>query len=180
MKNLTSILLVLLLLFNAMGFYTIFISMEYKHEARLLQSFDDDNYDLSNVITIKIPVAIPYAANQENFERLNGEFNYEGYSYRMVKQKYSMDTLHIVCVRDVEGQQINQALGDYVKNLAGNAPASKGNGKIIFTFLKDYFHPNFAIIHNTSGWSSTLRMKSGAPDFCSTYLADIVHPPERA
>jgi hypothetical protein len=179
-KKLVSISLVLLLLFNAMGFYTIFIGLEYKNEARLLQSFDNDSYDLNNTITIKVPVSIPYASNQEEFERVNGEFNYQGYSYRMVKQKYAMDTLHIICVKDVEGKRIHQALGDYVKNLVGQAPVTKGNGKVVLSFLKDYFQPLFAVVHTCTGWSSTIQLHSANSNFLSFYFADIVHPPERA
>ncbi len=179
MKNLSAILLTLLVLFNALGFYTVFLGWEYKNEASLLHSFDHGNYATEHEISIKIPVSIPYAVEQSEFQRVDGEFNYNGETYRLVKQKYSGDTLHIVCVRDVESKRIHQALKDYVKTL-GNQSGESKDGKISLSFLKDYFKPVFAIDHQSSGWSSRLSAPISTSALCSFYFADIVHPPERA
>lgn len=179
MKNLSAILFTLLVLFNALGFYTIFLGWEYKNETQLIQSFDRGNYNTEHEITLQIPVSIPYATDQADFERVNGEFNYKGEVYRLVKQRYSNDTLHIVCVRDVESKRIHSALQDYVKTLSAHADNSKNSNKITISFIKDYYQPLFAVSHQSWGWSSSLYHADGDAPFHSFYYADIVHPPER-
>lgn len=179
MKNLTAILLTLLVLFNALGFYTVFMGWEYKNESRLLQSFDHGNYATEHEVSISIPVSIPYAVEQTEFQRVDGEFEYNGEKYRLVKQKYSNDTLHIICVRDVEGKRIHKALKDYVNTLAHQSGESK-DGKISLSFLKDYFKPVFTINNQSYGWSSPLSASMINSALHSFYFADIVHPPERA
>src|SRR5687767_15064229 len=115
MKKLTSYVLVLILLLNVMGYYGIFIGLKYSHSTSINQKLDDLQYNESHTVTLKVPLTIPYYGDTE-YQRVSGEIEHGGEVYRLVKQKYEKDTLYIVCIRDVQGKRIKQALADYVKN----------------------------------------------------------------
>jgi hypothetical protein len=114
LKRLTTICLVALLLLNVLGYYGVFVGLQYQNERSQLKRFDADLYDESETFTIKVPISIPYAVDQSDFERVDGEFEHQGQIYRMVKQRLSNDTLHIVCIKDHHETRITQALKDYV------------------------------------------------------------------
>ena len=110
MKKVTSICLMILLMLNIMGYYGFFLGLEYKNARHLSQRIDSGFYHDGETITLKIPMAIPYYPNTD-FERVEGEIEYNGGNYRLVRQKYYQDTLHIVCIRDHQGTVLKQALG---------------------------------------------------------------------
>ena len=97
-----------------------------------------DRYAGSQAITIKLPVDETYRSNMDNYERVDGEFEYEGTMYRLVKQKFYNDTAYIVCYKDDKSIAIKDALQDYVKSFAHD-PANKKSEHASFSFfIKDY------------------------------------------
>lgn len=174
-----SILMSVLVLFNALGFYGLFIGLEYSNELSQHRLFNNDSYDRSLEISIKVPLAVPYALDQSDYERVDGDFEYNGEFYRLVKQKLSHDTLHIICVRDFDSKKIHLALQDYVKTFTDKHPEGKTSAKTSLNFLKDYFQPQFSIIKLSTGWSSDVEVNTSLQNFTPDYFHDIVHPPER-
>jgi hypothetical protein len=155
MKKLTAHLLIMLLLLNVLGYYGIFMGIKYQHTTELNHRFDESSFDEFETITIKIPLAIPYY-NNTDFERVNGEIEHNGEFYRLVKQKYEKDTLHIVCVRDFKSESIKQALTDYIKTFSEHS----SDGKTTQTapgFIKDYITTHFDMTTSAEGWKSDIR-----------------------
>lgn len=95
-------------------------------------------YAGSDAITLKIPLALPYSFGQQNYERVDGKFNYEGEVYRLVKQKLYNDTLYIVCVKDKKGTVIKDAIEDLASTLTDKPINSKSSSKTANIFLKDF------------------------------------------
>jgi len=145
-KKIVSILLIFLLLFNALGFYGLFIGLRYKSKLDLVRRLDKQQYSEDETITLKIPISIPYQMGTE-YERIDGEIEHHGEFYRMVKQKLESDTLYIVCIKDHESKRIKQALTDYVKTFTDEPVDAKHNGKNI---TEVSFGWNHAIDVNTS------------------------------
>lgn len=150
MKKFTSYVLVLLLLLNVMGYYGVFIGLKYSHTASINQRLDDSQYSESQTVTLKVPLAIPYYGDTE-YQRVNGEIEYGGEVYRLVKQKYEKDTLYIVCIRDLEGKRIKQALADYVKNFTDHS--SDNALKSLPSFIKDFISTTFSLDPSNKGWT---------------------------
>src|SRR5688572_3596354 len=99
---------------------------------------DKDLYSGSEAITIEIPVTIPYGVESSEYHRVDGEFEYQGEMYRIVKQRYSNNSLFVVCVKDVKGNRIGQALKDYVKTFSDKPADAKSQAKSHLTLIKYY------------------------------------------
>ena len=180
MKRLTTILLVALLLFNVLGYYGVFVGLQYQNSRNQISRLDAELYDESETFTLKVPISIPYAVDQTEFERVDGEFEHEGQFYRMVKQKLSNDTLHIVCIKDHQGTRITKALKDYVKSFTDKPAHGKSDGKSTITLMKDYIPSAYSIGHGSDGWSTMITPFKPSENLVPSFCASIVHPPERA
>jgi len=180
MKKIVSILLVALLLFNALGYYGLFMGLTYQNKQSLIQRFDGNTYNEAEAVTIKIPIAIPYAVDSKDYERVDGEFEHQGEFYHMVKQRLSQDTLYIVCVKDNTSKRIHQALEEYVKTFTDKPVDSPTTANIMTTFMKEYVSATFAINHVASGWSQSVLQPARTVVFIDSFSASIIHPPERA
>jgi len=154
-KGLTIVLLVLFLL-NVLGYYGVFVGLQVANEKEMRALFDDDNFLPEEEITIKVPISIPYATDSREFTRVDGEFEHEGELYRMVKQRYISDTLHIVCVKDNKSKEIRRALKDYVKSFTDKPSSEKSSTKTIQNFIKDYISSSTSLQSEESGWNKTL------------------------
>jgi hypothetical protein len=154
-RGLTIVLLVLFLL-NVLGYYGIFVGLQFVNEKEMKALFDDDNFLPEEEITIKVPITIPYATDSREFTRVDGEFEHEGEVYRMVKKRYISDTLYIVCVKDNKSKEIKQALNDYVKTFTDKPSSEKGSTKTLQNLIKDYISCSTAIQSEQSGWNKVL------------------------
>lgn len=168
-----------LLLLNVMGYYAVFIGVQYHNDLTMGEALNSDQYDPAEAITIKIPVAIPYMVTNTDFERVDGKFEYQGGHYRLVKQKYANDTLTVVCVRDFENEKIELALANYVKTFTENPGSQKENKKITYSFIKDYLPQSFCLSTSTSGWTSDLQESDGELALVATFESSLIQPPER-
>jgi hypothetical protein len=175
MKKLTSYVLVLILLLNVMGYYGIFIGLKYSHTASINQKLDDLQYNESHTVTLKVPLTIPYYGDTE-YQRVSGEIEHGGEVYRLVKQKYEKDTLYIVCIRDVQGKRIKQALADYVKNFSEHS--SENTLKTIPSFIKDYISTEFSFLSSSAGWNRDIPFGLTEQKVKNIPLTFISPPPE--
>ena len=89
----------------------------------------------------------------EQFERVDGDFEYQGQFYKLVKQKLSKDTLYVVCIKNQDKKQLFDALTEYIK-LSNDLPStSKQALKLWGSIVKDYL-PNESIgLAQSLGWS---------------------------
>ncbi|MBS1507106.1 MAG: hypothetical protein JSS79_10710, partial [Bacteroidetes bacterium] len=139
MKKLVTSILIALILLNTVGFYGVFLGLKLKYAHEANENLDRDLISNAEMMTIKVPLAVPYAADQMNYERVSGDFEYQNEVYRLYKQKLSKDTLYIVCFKDVNSKKINQALSDYVKTFADKPQTAKPTtAKEAPSFIKDY------------------------------------------
>ena len=179
MKKLTSLFLIVPVLLNVMGYYGVFMGLEYQHGRRMSEKFDADVYNAEDAITIRIPIAIPYATESPDFQRVDGKFEYMGETYRMVKQRVLNGTLYLTCVKDLKGGQIAEALKDYVKTFSDTSTNDKSQSKTQITLIKDYIPSSCSIDNTSEGWMSVVYNQTPTEMFIDSFCASIVHPPER-
>ena len=170
----------MLLLLNVMGYYGVFLGLQYKNGKDMIKRIDAEKYSVSETVTIKIPIAIPYAVDSENFERVDGQFEHKGEFYRLVKQKLAKDTLYIVCIRDHENKRIDEAISSFVKTFTDKPADQHSGAKVVVSFIKDYIHPSFSVQHLSLGWATDVVKESFWNDLESSFHPSIIHPPERA
>lgn len=173
-------MLVAILMLNTLGYYGIFLGLQYRNDLAMANALDDEMYDSANSIMFTVAVSLPYIPDQTDFERVSGKFEYEGELYRMVKQRYAKDVLTVVCIRDTEHKKINHALADYVKTFTGKAAHDKPTSKISVTIIKDYLPMFISIDPVANGWATRISRNTDHRVLMSTFTSSIVHPPERA
>jgi len=152
--------MLVLFLLNVLGYYGVFMGLQFVNEKEMKALFDDDNFLPEEEITIKVPITIPYASDSRGFTRVDGEFEHEGEVYRMVKQRYISDTLQIVCVKDNTSKEIRQALADYVKSYSDKPSSEKSSTKNIQNFIKDYISCSTVLQSEECGWNKVLDYRT--------------------
>lgn len=175
MKKFTSYVLVLILLLNVMGYYGVFIGLKYSHTTSINRKLDNSDYNESQTVTIKVPLTIPYYGDTE-YQRVSGEIEHGGEIYRLVKQKYEKDTLYIVCIKDVQGKRIKQALADYVKNFSDHS--NEQSVKTVPSFIKDYLTTDFSFSSASTGWNRNIPFGLTEQKVKNIPLTSISPPPE--
>lgn len=151
--------------------------MEYRHDVRMSRSLDEDVYDLSRVVTLKIPLVVPYMYDNADFVRVEGKFQYMGETFRLIKQKYQQDTLTIICIKDQYARQIKDAMADYVGTFADQQPDGDGAHKVP-TFIKDYIPFHIALKTTSAGWLADIPRTVTTVYLTTRYSSIIQHPPE--
>jgi hypothetical protein len=92
--------------------------------------------------------------NSREYERVNGEFQYQGEFYKLVEQKLENDTLYVVCLKDTRERKLFEAMTDYVKLTNDLPTSSQKNVKLFGSMIKDYVKGIGAEISKVElGWS---------------------------
>jgi len=173
-----SIVFVILLLLNVLGYYGVFMGLRIQNDLSMVQRLDSESYGESETVTLKIPVAIPYAMDDIEFKRVDGKIEHEGEFYRLVKQKLSQDTLTIICIKDNKARKISEAFTSYVKTFTDNQ-SDHSTSKISISLTKDYIAQTFELRNISNGWVMDVVKEGHCVNLIPSYFSSIVHPPER-
>ena len=132
-------------------------ALESKAKKDLVQRLDVDNFASSDLVIISIPMSLPYPLQQQQgYERVDGEFEYQGEYYRLVKQRLENDTLFMVCIKDHSKKKLEKVLNEY-SNHANNLPQSANKTLDVFGKLFKDFTPNtITQITTGNGWSAAI------------------------
>jgi hypothetical protein len=141
--------------------------------------FNDQAYLDEETVTLKVPLVLPYRIDLGEYERVDGEIEYAGEFYRLVKQKLENDTLFIVCYKDQDSKRIKQVLADYVKTFTDKPLDAKQHAGFYSGFIKDFIPTRTTVEAMTSGWCLALCFGIiQEPDYHS--LIAIASPPPKA
>ena len=162
-----------------MGYYGIFLGMQYRNDVAVLKKLERNGYDESQTVTLKVQISIPYGVENSDFERVDGMFEHHGEFYRLVKQKYEKDTLTVICIKDFEIKRIKQALTNYVKTFTDQGTEQHQNTKPTVNFIKDYIPQTFSLKSSSLGWESEVIKETVYNALLSSFASSIIHPPER-
>lgn len=181
MKRITTLVLLLLFLLNVLGYYGVFVGWQVGNSKQARSRLDRDEYSQGQAVTLKVRLTVPYSTDQEEYQRVDGEFEHEGEFYRLVKQRLYKDTLYIVCVKDDNLREMHQALTDYVKTFADspiNSAKSPSNGKTVLNFIKEYVTSAMGLKSQNNGWSKKLVYFTPEASPTASFSPSINHPPE--
>lgn len=178
-RRLFAILMLLVFLLNALGYYGILMGLKLKHTKALLAKFDEDDYARDHERIIKVPLTIPYATDSKEYSRIDGEFEYQGEVYRMVKQKLQSDTLYIVCVKDFTSKALKQSLADYVKSFTDKPSNEKNQAKVLQNLIKDFMAASTSLQATNLGWNYVL-LQGSVPSVFQSICIPLSGPPPKA
>ncbi len=109
MKQLTAIFLILLFLFNFIGYRLFFYYVQEKSNAQYELSLDRNQYDESQLIAITVSLDMPYQVENTDYERVDGEVNVEGRIYKYVKRRVVNGQLELLCIPDHSKMKLQSA-----------------------------------------------------------------------
>jgi hypothetical protein len=141
LKKIASILLLAMLLFNWCGYRWVINYMQQQADATLEARLDNNDYDESQLIEIKVPINLPYQISQTAFERYDGEIEVDGIHYKYVKRKIANGELVLKCIPNQDRQRLQSAGADFFKlvnDLAQDQSSKKSNNNVIKSALGDY------------------------------------------
>ena len=176
LKKIFSIALLAVFLFQLIGYYLIYMGLQYQAKSEMLSRLDSRRYSQEETITLEIPFALPYWVDSKDYERVNGEFQYQGEFYKLVEQKLEKDTLYIVCIRDVKEQKLFHAMSDYVKLSNDVSTSAQRTLKLLSSLMKDFVSTVQTEISMSQGWSREYLFPE--PDFALlTLTSPVISPP---
>lgn len=178
MTRIFSILFSILVFVHVIGYYGLFLGMSYQNDQAMIKKLDAEAYDPSETILIKVPIAIPYVADASRFERVDGTFERDGEFYRLVKQRYSRDTLFLVCVKDQQRKTLEESWVSFVKTFNGK-PTERHAGFKLPILIKDYVVQAFSLHPRSQGWVHGVEKSTAVIFPISDFYPSIPHPPER-
>lgn len=177
MRKASSILLLIVFFLYHIGYYVIYLSSWYQIELMWENKMENDSLDESRFQLKSLPLSLPYQYSQEHFQSVSAKVEIEGKLYRVVKQRYAKDTLHIIYVKDLRSEDLNEAFNKFVSFIA-QQPATEDGGKVVLNLLiKNYLPHYFDIVFITkwveNGFSLFLNSC-----FKSSFTSVAVPPPK--
>lgn len=138
MKKYLAILLLALLLFQVGGYHLFFWSLRVHAKKDLLKKLDADQYSPDEVVVLSLPVNLPYVLQESNMQPAQGEVEYKGQFYSLVKQMIKNDTLFMVCVKDIKRAALEKTFVEFT-NLVVDVPATAAHSsELLGKIFKDY------------------------------------------
>lgn len=181
MKKTVPIALILLLLFNVLGYQALFFGLRLKSDIQFADRVLNERYEAQQTVTLRIPVALPYSYDQENYQQAEGRFQYAGKYYQLVAQRMYQDTLYVVCLYDEGTTKIEKDYSDYVKTFADQSDSHHQKARTITpSFIKEYLASSCTLKPVDPGWSTSIVYNSEGEFLVPSYSVSIIHPPERA
>jgi hypothetical protein len=184
LKKITAILFLGIMLFNGFGYRILSNYFDQKASDHLVSLIEQNNYDESDLISVKTPINLPYYSNSPKFERVDGEMEINGIVYQYVERRVYNDSVEIRVLPNQDRLHIKNAkesfdklASDFEQKLTEkkSVPVNKSSVKVI----------NFDYIEQDNKWSLekiiTRKMVIG-PRFderlLSVYLQIQAPPPK--
>ena len=182
MKKVAAILLLCLLVFNWIGYKFLINHLQQNADQRLESRIDQNDFDESQLIEIRVALNMPYQNTWTDFERCYGQIQVDGKYYNYVKRKIEDGWLILKCLPNEQKQMI-KTNGDNLFKVANgidqdqNGKSSSPITKLIKVISTDYEN-QFSTFSVCNFNSNTLN--SPTNDFVQTnnYRFSPDQPPE--
>jgi hypothetical protein len=148
LRKSAAIILLLILLFNIIGYRVWFYYAEQKADMAMESRLDKDQYNENDLISITVPLDNPYQLEQRNYQRIDGEINLQGKNFKYVKRKVSDGKLILLCIPDARKMVLKKAKAEYgnaANDLNGNSKGSSRSGSQKSFSGNDYISQTFQL-----------------------------------
>ncbi len=176
MRRSLAFLLITLVLFNTIGYYAVLVGWQVQQDRRMVAHLQDEDYDVSREIALRIPIAIPYQYDNPDFVPVTGKFQHEGKTYRLIKQRYAQDTLTVICILDHRAQQIQDAMSRYVNTFRDHH--ADDDQTPLPNFIKEYIPFVLVLTTVCYGWMIDVRHLAHETRLTSHFSQVIYSPPK--
>ena len=158
-----------LLLFNWFGYRLVISFIEDKANMQLEARLDENKYDESQLISLKIPVRyISYYNNSTSFERVDGQIEINAVQYKYVKRRLFKDSLEVLCIPNQTAMKLKATQNEFFKfsnDLQQEKKPGSHPGQV-----RDFFSDAFTMLDPFNMEMPPFKVLPGA----SPYFADII------
>jgi PBP1b-binding outer membrane lipoprotein LpoB len=185
-KRIAAILLLVLLLFNWVGYEFYTAILQDHADKTMVANLDQNKYTDADLISIKVPAThLSSYVNSKEFQRIDGKIEIEGVLYNYVKRRFSEDSLELLCIPNKTATSIQTARNEFFKLVndlqhPGQSKKSDQHSSSFKGFSAEYFSnsQSFAI-------SNMMLIRQKATDHYllqipSVYLTRAGQPPDFA
>jgi hypothetical protein len=155
--------------------------MQKQANKQLEVALDNNVYDESELVVLKLAVHLPYQTSWSSYERYNGEIELNGVKYRYVKRKLANDTLYLKCIPNTKEMMLQTAKNDFFKlsnNLLPNSNSKKSEKAVsVFKNLQPVFNESAFSIKISSPF--TCEQRNWIPPKKHVILSIIHRSPEQ-
>jgi hypothetical protein len=157
--------------------------MQNRSDRVLEASLDKEEYDPNDLITVKVPLTLPYVNDWSDFQRANGEIEIEGRVYKFVKRKICQGQLILLCLPDDRKTHLKMAKEDFFKltnDLSAISSKKQHNGNTTsFKYIQgDYDDQRPAYLSRTSENGVEYPVPADQVRWPSPYYTIPGQPPE--
>ncbi len=165
-------------LFNVIGYRIFFYYLERGADVRIEARLEKLSEADQSLITVKIPIRLPYQTDWKEFEKADGEVIVNGSVYRYVKQRVYRDTLILLCISDHYKSRLVRGTADYFEKV--NDLSAENNKKPVFKqSISDYI-VNVSAVRFGAAESLVTSYPVFSEGSCfAGYLRKIRIPPRR-
>lgn len=183
LKKITAIFFLILFSFNSFGYRLLFDYMQQRTDKKLEARLDNNSYDESQLIELKIPVNVAYQTSWTAYQRCDGEITINGVMYKYVKRKLSNDTLYLMCIPNSAKMRLEAAKNNFYKisnDLNQNSDSKKSDSKSVFKNLQSvYNEPSFLTkINSPIPVHQNLWLPEGILDLYTSFQISPEQPPD--
>jgi hypothetical protein len=114
-RIIAAILFISVLLFNSGGYRLVMDYVETHQNSQLEIQLDEKNYDETALIEIRVPVSLPYQTDWKEFERVDGEVEFNGMHYKFVERKLVGGEMIYKCLPNENKAQLVNARENFFK-----------------------------------------------------------------
>ncbi|MFT3933121.1 MAG: hypothetical protein QM726_05835 [Chitinophagaceae bacterium] len=181
LNKLIAFILIIVLLFSSGGYRWFINALQVQADNALERKMDHKDYDESGLMTIVVPVYMPYNSDKENFENSDGDIEYNGVHYRYVSHKIQNGLLIIKCLPNRVRQKLEIAKTELfrISNNMEQGHDQKKSPNVQKVSLSDYIslshkNPSFSISDaNERSYNSYVQ-----PLISNLHDARLPKPPE--
>jgi len=130
-----------ILFFNWYGYQLLSAYWQQQADDKLEARLDRNEYDESQLITIKVPVTnLSYYNSSTSFERVDGRIDVGGVQYKYVKRRIFKDSLELRCIPNLAAMKLQQSKNDFFRQVNDLQQQKQGkkNGSATKDLSKDY------------------------------------------
>lgn len=183
MKKFLAIALLFIQVIGIGGYRLFFEYFDKQASVQFAERIDGGVFSEKELIEIKIPYPLPYAANRGEYERFDGEIEMNGIHYNYVKRKMFNDTLYLLCIPNSERNELNAAKEHLIAGLSEvqndhNAPQNSPGTSIVKPFTTDYFQFISEFLFSAGSDNSTAFQAAGEIILPSATISGPFQPPK--
>lgn len=129
--------------------------MDYVQKQQTAQfevKLDNKEYNPTSLIEIRVPVSLPYQTDWKEFERVDGEIEFNGMHYKYVERKLEAGEMIYKCIPDEGKAQMINARENFFK-LVNDLQTQSSNKKSGTNSTHTYKTFSFDYCNKLNSWS---------------------------